>query len=207
MKKWKIAVAGLMGAGKSIFTGFLAAALRDEFCEVRIIDADAEAKKLMHGNTALQQALIDSFGNDVVNNGNVVSSVLAGHVFSAPSRLLTLNAIVHPLLLERLRELVFTAESDVIICDAALISLWQIEEWFDKLFWVTASFGKRCERLLQKWSLTADTLKNRMEIQQEIIALPQGDRWNIIENNGDMETLQTRALAFGKNLQRETDEI
>jgi dephospho-CoA kinase len=190
MKIKRIGIAGLMGAGKSTCVGFFADALRQSSIGVRIIDADVEAKIMMRQDKSLQEGLIASFGKEVVRNGEIVFSLLGALSFSALPRLLTLNGIVHPPLLERLRELVFSRNAEYIICDAALISLWHVEKWFDTCIWVDASFEKRYERLIKKLTLTPDELKTRMEMQRKIVPEPEKTQWKIINNNGKPDELR-----------------
>jgi dephospho-CoA kinase len=186
----RIGISGLMGAGKTTCAGLLVAELHNARGKVRLVDADAEAKKIMRSDKAIQKKLIKSFGETVMSGGEIDFSSLGSLVFGAKSQLLILNSIVHPLLLERLRELIFSKDGGFVICDAALITLWHVEEWFDMLVWVQSSFEKRRQRLMKKAMRSFDELTMRMLLQQEMVPEPKQAPWKIIENQGRIEELQ-----------------
>jgi dephospho-CoA kinase len=192
----RIGISGLMGAGKTTCAGLFASELQTAEGTVRLVDGDAEAKMIMRGNKEIQKKLTASFGKAVISDGEIDFSSLGSRAFAARSQLLILNKIVHPLLLERLRELIFSTDNGYVICDAALISLWHIEEWFDMLVWVRSSFEKRQERLIKKVKGPSDQLTMRMLLQQEMIPEPKQDPWKTIENQGTIEEMRPQVVSL-----------
>ena len=192
----RIGISGLMGAGKTTCACLFAAELQNAEGTVRLVDADAEAKTIMRSDKTIQKKLMESFGKTVMSNGEIDFSLLGSLVFGAKSQLLILNRIVHPLLLERLRELIFSKSGEYVICDAALITLWHVEEWFDMLVWVQSSFEKRHERLMKKAKRPSEEVTRRMLLQQEMLPEPKQAPWEMIENQGTIEELQPRILSL-----------
>jgi dephospho-CoA kinase len=186
----RIGIGGFMGAGKTTYTGLLCSALRSNGVTVTLVDADAEAKMIMRSDASLPQKLVDSFGQSVVKDWEIVYSSLGKLAFGSMPSLRRLNNIVHPLLLERLKELIFSMDADCMICDAALLPLWPATEWFDVLFWLKSSFEQRRARLLKKVNLTNEEITARMLLQQDLFAEPQKAPWTIISNQGTIEELQ-----------------
>jgi dephospho-CoA kinase len=196
MIRRRICISGLMGAGKTTCAGLILNALKDRCGKAVVIDADAEAKRLMQGNKAIQQRLAESFGESMISNGDIVFSALGRLAFSSMPKLLALNGIVHPPLLERLKELIFSKSNGCVICDAALIPLWQVEDWFDALMWVQSPFEQRRQRLLKKVPLTPEELTARMLLQQEIVPVPNQTPWIMIHNQGTLEELRPPVLSI-----------
>jgi dephospho-CoA kinase len=155
-----------------------------------MVDADSEAKAIMRTDTSLHKKLVESFGESAIIGSDSAFSSLGKVVFSSMPKLRTLNSIVHPLLLERLKKLVFSRDADCVICDAALITLWHIEEWFDVLMWVSSPFEMRRARLLQKGNLTNEETTTRMHTQQALVPDPDPSAWTIIPNAGPIEELK-----------------
>jgi dephospho-CoA kinase len=196
MKRRRIGISGFMGAGKSTCAGFFLDALKGDGVDVTLIDADAEAKAIMRTDKAIQKKLVESFGEAVMSGGEIVFSLLGSLAFSSMSHLLALNRIVHPQLLKRLKGLIFSKGSAFVICDAALIPFWHVEEWFDALFWVQAPFKKRYCRLMNKVRITPDALTARMELQQLLVTEPRQAPWTIFTNQGTIEELKPHLLSL-----------
>ena len=192
----RIGISGFMGAGKTTCARLFFDALKRNEETVVLIDADAEAKMLMCGDKTIQKKLVESFGKSVIKGGEIAFSVLGSLAFSSMTKLLALNRIVHPLLLERLKKLIFSKESGCVLCDAALIPLWRIEEWFDALFWIKAPLEERYRRIMNKARITPEELTARMELQQSLFPEPQKAPWNILINEGSIEELRPRVLTL-----------
>ncbi len=179
-----------MGAGKTTCAELMRSTLSKDGVSVEMVDADTEAKKLMRSDTSIRKKLGESFGESVVNHGEIVFSSLGTLAFGSKQKLIELNGIVHPLLLERIEELIFSRDSGCVICDAALIPQWHIEEWFDVLFWVQSPFEERRERLVKKAALTKEEITARMLVQQDLFPEPVDVPWKIISNRGTIEELR-----------------
>jgi dephospho-CoA kinase len=192
MDATRIGIAGFMGAGKSTCARFLSDAGGTSSGTARIIDADAEAKRLMQSDEGIKNKLVETFGPSVISRNAMVFQALGEAAFSSAENLRTLNTIVHPALVKRLKERTFLNADARLIFDAALIPLWHIEKWFDVLIWIRASFEKRYERLKNKTGLPAETILTRMELQQALFEEPKQPPWNIIENHGTREELECK---------------
>jgi dephospho-CoA kinase len=193
----RIGISGYMGAGKTTCCGYVSAALRDAGSAVRVVDADAEAKRIMRGDGAMREKLAASFGKTVVGESGIDARALGSLAFGSSASLRLLNGIVHPVLLEKLRGLIFSGEDKgCVICDAALIPLWHIEDWFDGLLWVQSPFDMRYGRLLNKLRLSPDELAGRMRLQEELMPEPHRSPWKIIANQGTAEAMRRCVIAM-----------
>ncbi|MBD3316001.1 MAG: dephospho-CoA kinase, partial [Chitinivibrionales bacterium] len=140
----KIGVSGYIGSGKSVGSAALALPAGD------LIVADSVAKELMKNDRFIHRRLRETFGNEVVGTDTIFFDRLGGKVFSSREELDKLNAIVHPPLLKRLRDLLNTSAKRKCVLDAALIPFWGIEDWFDLRIWVRASVETRVRRLMAR---------------------------------------------------------
>jgi dephospho-CoA kinase len=186
----RIGIAGYMGAGKSTAAQMLCGASR------RLIDADIEAKQLMQLDSSIQQRLADEFGATVIEANTISFSLLGRRAFASSESIERLNRIVHPPLLRRLRELIDAEACTECVLDAALIPLWHIETWFDRLLWITAPQGVRLQRLVQKSILCKEDAQRRMQIQQTMFAEPVLPPWHIINNERSIQELRNNLMAW-----------
>jgi dephospho-CoA kinase len=186
----RIGIAGYMGAGKSA-----CAARCAETTGMRIIDADAEAKLLMENDSRIRDELVRVYGPTIDKNGVLNFAALGATAFASPADMEKLNRIVHPRLLQRLHDCVFSRPGPSIL-DAALIPLWRIEDWFDCCLWVHAPSELRRSRLVSKTGLPEAHLRQRMLVQEALVAEPSGARWPFIVNDGTFDELKNRVDRF-----------
>ena len=85
-----IGITGGIGSGKSTIARELA---RRGYA---VYDCDAEAKRIVMENRAVQQAIIELLGEDTFADGKYNTSYVSRRVFAEPTLLQQLNAIVHP---------------------------------------------------------------------------------------------------------------
>ena len=176
-----------MGAGKSECSRILS---NEGY---RVIDGDGEAKKVMMSDRTIRRKIAETFGAETVDENGINFRILGAVVFSTPERLRALNTIVHPVLLRHLHRLVHQQDTSLIALDAALIPLWQIEEWFDLLLWVTTSFETRLRRLkVARPDLDESSIIRRMQQQEREFSAPPETIWRHIDNSGDLPSLGKR---------------
>jgi len=178
-----------MGAGKSAFANLLCRKLG-----TRRVDADAEAKQFMESDESLKKNLARAFGPDVVAGSTINFTALGRIVFSSTVKMRTLNGLVHPPLVRKLRDLVVSSTGSYVL-DAALIPLWNIEDWFDRCVWVKATSPLRLERVCAVTRLPKEIVRRRMLIQETLMAEPAGPRWKTVVNEGTFENLACSVAA------------
>ncbi len=141
-------VAGLtggIGSGKSTFAALLIER------GAQVIDADQLGRDALRPGQPAWHSVVSQFGDEILVPGTqeVDRKRLAGIVFSEPSKLAALNAIVHPVIfegiadhLERLR-----GTDEIVILDAALILETGLKDSVDILIAVITSDERRAERV------------------------------------------------------------
>jgi dephospho-CoA kinase len=190
-----VGIAGYMGAGKSTCAAILAERAGVQPPKVRIIDADREAKLLLRDDESVRGRIAEAFGSTAIEEGAFGAGPLGKAAFSSVQSLRTLNGIVHPPLIARLRDLVFSGPAPCIL-DAALIPMWGIEAWFEQCLWISASPQVRLSRIETKTGLTPDQITLRMSVQESLLHAPGIDTglWTYIENEGSHNDLQNRLV-------------
>ena len=143
-----IGLAGPGGSGKSTIAAELST--REG---VVVIDLDRVAWESYRPRTPTYWRLVSRFGEDILDaEGAIDRSRLGAVVFSDKCALADLNAIVHPTVIERLREIAREEEArgtDVLLVEGALLasSSHVDRSLFDAIVWLDASSEIRRERL------------------------------------------------------------
>jgi dephospho-CoA kinase len=157
-----VGVTGNIASGKSE----TARLLQQKGCA--LVDADAVAHELYGYDRALVQQLGAEFGQDVVwSNGTLNRKKLGSLVFGRPDAMAALNRIVHPALINAIRERIRSSMRVMnrLVLDAALIVELGFAREVDYLVFVSANVPVRLARLMERSGLTADEATRRIESQ------------------------------------------
>lgn len=192
-----LGITGCPGSGKSKLAEFLAEN------GWTLVDADRIGREVVENDTGILDKLADAFGRDILDeNGALKRRVLASRAFSKSESTRTLNAIVHPSLIERLRHTVggFGRFELNVVVDCALIFEWDIGNLFDITVCVTANKGIRRKRLMARDGRSAEEIDGMFSAQlPEDVKMMRADV--AIANNGSLERLRL----FGKMLSSLTE--
>ncbi len=188
-----LGIAGYMGSGKSTVARLLAKEPHT------LWDGDSEAKQLIMSDPAVLDGIRDEFGRDVFSDGSLSFNALGAKAFASETALRRLNTLVHPPLLERLKNrLLQRSHKELVIIDAALITLWKIEEWFDLCVWVHAPRVERINRITRKSGLPQSVVTQRAELQETVVPPPSDKQWLMVDNTGSLEDLQATVSRFAE---------
>jgi dephospho-CoA kinase len=157
----KVGLTGGIGAGKSEVSRLLV-----EHGAV-LIDADRIAREVVAPGTPGLAAVVEAFGRDVLAaDGSLDRPKLGSIVFADPDRLATLNAIVHPLVGSRSRELESAAAEDaVVVHDVPLLAENALAPLYDLVVVVDASPETQLDRLVHLRGMTEEDARARMAAQ------------------------------------------
>ena len=156
----RIGLTGGIGSGKSTVSSLLAAR------GAVVVDADLIARAVVEPGTSGLAAVVDAFGTGVLSDdGSLDRPALAAVVFADPDARARLDAIVHPLVRARSRELVDGLAPDaVVVNDVPLLVETGQAGSYDLVLVVEADAETRVARLVQR-GLTASDAKARMAAQ------------------------------------------
>lgn len=196
----RVGVTGGIGSGKSVVCRAFARLGRV------VLLADEIARALTESSERIKAAIRTKFGDGVfLPDGTLNRSALAARVFSSPSKLKTLNAIVHPYVFgeieRRLDELPAAAKCPYVLIEAALIFESGMDKQLDYVIVVHAEQEERIRRVMERDGVPrADVLarmKSQMNVQQ---ALRRADF--IIANDGSVEDLERQVTFLDSLLQK-----
>ncbi len=184
-----VGIAGGVAAGKTTVGKLF------EEQGAELVEADEIGWGLLE-DQEIRDRLIGAFGKDILSSeGEIERRKLGRIVFSSPEEREKLNSIVHPVLLQRLKERIDELKKPgfqgVVAVIAALIPEWDIKDWFDELIVVTCP-EKVAVRRLMKQGFTEREAKNRVGAQLPVEEKVKGADF-IIENNGDLAKLTEAA--------------
>lgn len=151
----KVALTGGIGAGKSTVAAKLSQ------LGARVIDADALSREVVAPNTEGLAAVISRFGPEVLAaDGSLDRARLAEIVFASPAARAELEAIVHPRVRARARELTAAQPEDAIVVqDIPLLAETGQAPGFHLNIDVEAPRELRLERLAARGLDRADALR------------------------------------------------
>src|SRR3954468_22549324 len=171
-----------------------------------VIDADAVAREVVEPGTPGLARVVAEFGDDVLRaDGSLDREGLGRIVFGDPDRLGRLNAIVHPLVGERITELMAGVERDhadgVVVYDVPLLVENNLQDGYDVVLVVAASPETQLRRLVEQRAMPADDARARIAAQAPLDAkLAVADI--VIDNDGDIARLDEQVHAVWDDLQR-----
>jgi dephospho-CoA kinase len=157
----RVGLTGGIGAGKSEVSKRLAAQ------GAIVIDADAIAREVVAPGTPGLAQVIAMFGEDLLRpDGSLDRERLGEIVFADKAKLGALNAIVHPLVGQRMAELEnAAAASAIVVYDVPLIAENNLAGGFDLVVVVDAPPSVQLSRLERHRKMSADQAKARMAAQ------------------------------------------
>ncbi|MFC1650608.1 dephospho-CoA kinase [Candidatus Latescibacterota bacterium] len=163
-----IGITGCPGSGKSA----LAAVLAEQGWT--LIDADEIGREVVENDAAVLDNLVNAFGSDILDSGGKLNRhLVARRAFSTPENNKTLNDIVHPSLIDRLKSRVdeLRAGKANVVVDCALIFEWGIDDVFDTVVCVQADEALRKERIMKRDGRTSRDVENLFSAQ-----LPESEK-------------------------------
>jgi dephospho-CoA kinase len=182
-----IGLTGTIGSGKSTVSEHL------KSLGALVLDADIISRQVVElGTTGLEQ-IIALFGGSVINpDGTLNRKAMAKLVFADEEKRLLLNSIIHPAVLNTLKDKT-EAETEknpnrVIVWDVPLLIEVGWNEFVDSVWLVTAPENVRIERIIRRDNCTAEQAEMRIRAQMsEDEKLKYSN--NVIDNGSTLEKL------------------
>ena len=158
-----------------------------------VLDCDAIYHDLLRSDTQLLAAIEDRFPG-VVENGQLNRKKLGAIVFADKDALQDLNTITHGAVKQAvLRQL--ESRPELAAIDAIALFEGELAELCDLTVAITAPVEARVQRLMVRDNIPEGYARSRIAAQHD-------EGWfqercdEILENNGNMDTFQSKCLAF-----------
>ena len=183
----RVGLTGGIATGKSTVSAALA-----EHGAV-IIDADALAREVVAKGTPGLAAVVEEFGEELLGpDGELDRPAMGRLVFNDESARRRLEAIVHPLVFERIVELEESAAEDaVVVHDIPLLAESGRAETFDAVIVVDAPREVQVARMTGDRGWTTEDAESRIAAQasrEDRLAIAT----HVVENTGTHEDLRRR---------------
>ncbi len=184
-----VGLTGQIGAGKTTLAGLLKK--KGAF----LLDADQIGNELLLREDIKQQ-ITETFGKDVLADGEIARLKLAKKVFLSRDILDKLNDIMWPPITKRIEEelagLSKTLPANtIVIIEAPLLLEAGLEDYINVLISVTCSYDKQLKRLIQR-GYTEEDAKSRLKMQTPVEDLRAKSDY-IIDNIEDVDILKKEA--------------
>lgn len=193
-----VALTGGIASGKSTVARRLA-----EHGAV-VVDADQVARQVVEPGEPALAAIAEQFGAGVIAaDGSLDRAALGAIVFSDPEGRLRLNAITHPAVLDRSRELFAAAGAAdpeaIVVYDIPLLVEAGRHDEFDVVVVVHAATETRITRMVELRGMTRDEALHRIQSQAT-----DTDRFSIadvvIDADGTIDETLAQTDALWENL-------
>ena len=195
-----IGITGPIGAGKSLAAEQLRALGAD------VLDVDRLAHEFLEPDRPTFRRLVEAFGPEILDeSGRIDRGRLGALVFKDRGQLERLNRLIHPLLLQSLRERMDRFRSqrpgEVLGLDAALLFQWGLERECDVVLWIDAPVEIRRRRFVGTGRLNAEEFERRDALQQKYFdGVSPGRNVVRIVNGGTQSELAEQINRFWKKV-------
>ncbi|MFC4908038.1 dephospho-CoA kinase [Actinomadura gamaensis] len=193
----KVGLTGGIGAGKSEVSRRLAAR------GAVVIDADRLAREVVEPGTPGLDAVVAEFGDGILTPDGAMDRERVGRiVFADPDRLAALNAIVHPLVGERMKALMDAAPDEaIVVYDVPLLTENELAGMYDVVIVVDAPVETQLDRLTSRRGMAEEDARARIAAQatrEERLAIAD----HVIDNSASLDELDARVGEIWADLAR-----
>jgi dephospho-CoA kinase len=191
-RPYRVGLTGGIGSGKSVVAALFAG------LGTPVIDADSISRDLTGAPGPILQKIVEQFSMDILDTrGYLDRGKLRTTVFSDKGARQKLEAILHPLIYEKMETVYLSLDAPYCIFCIPLLLETDASTRFDRILVVDCPVDVQIERACRRDQLNRETVENIIRTQ-----VSREDRLNvaddIIVNDGSMEDLQARVIEMHK---------
>lgn len=194
----KIAITGGIGSGKSLVAEMLRS------MGYPVFSCDEIYKEIIE-SSAYVQKIKEKFPEAVDDNGAIDKRRLAERVFSDTESRKTLNALAHPLIMEKLLFYMNESMENMVFAEVPLLFEGEYQNLFDCILVLTRPMPERIKAVQLRDGISQKEIIQRMDAQfnygsKQARAYLEQSNVTVIENNGDKNNLKTAVIHWLNNL-------
>lgn len=176
-----IGITGNIACGKSLVTRTLGE------MGAETIDADHVVREVSAPGAPAYHRIIEEFGTALVLPGGAIDRRRLGEiVFSDPKALARLEAIVHPPVVDTIRQRLRESQSPVIVVDAIKLLESRLAAECDEIWVVTCKPEQQVQRLMARNGYSREQALQRIAVQPpQAQKVAMADR--VIDNSGTID--------------------
>lgn len=193
-----LGLTGPTGAGKGVVGAWLARR------GALVIDTDRLARNVVEKGSDCLVRLAARFGDDILHeDGTLNRAALAAKAFASPAEKAALEAITHPAIIARSREMLAQSDASLAVIDAPLLFESGMDALCDMTLAVLAPAQVRLARILRRDGITEAAAHQRMSAQPaDAFYRERAD--HIVINDGEEAVLFERLSTLLKPILEET---
>jgi len=196
MKQSKvIGLTGGIASGKSTVSNYLKSK------SIPIVDADIVSREVVMPGSKGLQAIIDTFGKDILEEDHLNRKALRELIFNDEEKRLKLNRILHPIIHDEILKQIQALKDNnepIIIFDAPLLLENNLKYMVDELWLVSTSVEKQIERLINRDNMTLESAESIISKQMPLVEKEKLSDV-ILDNNSTVEALLEQVDKILKN--------
>ena len=185
-----LGITGAFGSGKSTVANMFRS------CGAELIDADKIAHRVIRPGSEIYKKIIDAFSRSILKKNKTIDrKKIAKLVFKDKKLLKKLNQIVHPEVIEIIKNQICASTKGIVVLDAPLLIEAGLGGIVDKLIVVSIHKKKQIERALKKTSLSEADILKRIKAQ-----IPLKDKVRladfVIDNSGTIGKTREQVVSI-----------
>lgn len=184
----RIGLTGGIGSGKTTVAQIFGV------LGIPVYSSDDAAKRLMNEDEDLKKKIIESFGKESYQNGELNRKYVANEAFSDPKKIKLLNSMVHPATIKDASAWMEKQNAPYVIKEAALIFESGSDQFLDYVIGVKSPLNLRIERTMKRNNVTAEEVASRMKLQMDEVE--KMNRCDFIIVNDEKEMLIPQVLSL-----------
>ncbi len=184
----KIALTGVMGAGKSSVIAYLTQ------LQIAVLDCDAINRELIRKGAKGYQAIVKTFGDSILDaQGNLDKQAMSNLIFADEKKRQCLEQILHPMIREEITTFCETTPKRLVVVEVPLLFEVHWEAYFDEIWVVTCARETLLQRLEVYRHISRKEALKRLSHQMS--AEEKCQRADVIlSNDGNQEQLQAQIM-------------
>ena len=188
-----VGLTGGIGSGKTTIARFFL----DH--NIEVIDADQVARKVVEPGTAALLRIKKRFGSEILINEETLNRpLLREKIFKDSNQRIWLESLLHPLIEEKITQLIESAVSQYVILESPLLLETKQHKLVNRILVVDVSPEIQLERAISRDGGSEATIKAIMNSQ-----ISRNDRISladdIINNEQNFQSVQTQLMIFHQN--------